>query len=213
MTRLIVARHGNTFGPDDIVRRVGSTDLPLVESGLAQGRALGVYLKQHNLIPDIIFTSQLKRAIETAEQAQATMGTTLPQETLSIFNEIDYGVDENQPEEKVVARLGAETLKAWEATAAVPPDWHVNPSEIIQHWHDFSNQIADKHSDKTILVVTSNGIVRFAPYLTGDFVSFCVKYRIKLSTGAFGLFEKESVGDAWRCLQWNVRFAHPTFSD
>ena len=28
-TRLLIARHGNTFGPGDIVKRVGTTDLPL----------------------------------------------------------------------------------------------------------------------------------------------------------------------------------------
>ena len=33
-TRLVVARHGNTFGPKDVVTRVGGrTDLPLVASG------------------------------------------------------------------------------------------------------------------------------------------------------------------------------------
>ncbi|WP_242604803.1 phosphoglycerate mutase family protein [Fluoribacter gormanii] len=125
-TRLLVARHGNTFAPGDIIRRVGTTDLPLVDSGLNQGRMLGNYLKNNELIPDVIFTSKLKRAIQTAEQAQSTMGTNLPIKTLAIFNEIDYGPDENQPEEDVVARLGKEAINAWETHAIVPEGWNVD---------------------------------------------------------------------------------------
>ena len=48
MTTLIIARHGNTFNPGDTPTRVGKhTDMPLVEKGEAQGRALGRYLKEH----------------------------------------------------------------------------------------------------------------------------------------------------------------------
>ena len=47
MTTLIIARHGNTFDKGDIPTRVGArTDLPLVEKGRAQAKALvahGVY--------------------------------------------------------------------------------------------------------------------------------------------------------------------------
>ena len=39
-TRLLIARHGNTFQPDETPKRLGLQDIPLVESGLAQGRAL-----------------------------------------------------------------------------------------------------------------------------------------------------------------------------
>lgn len=204
-TRLLIARHGNTFGPGDVVKRVGITDLPLVDSGLVQGQKLGAYLKQKNLIPDVIFTSKLKRAIQTAEQAQNVMQTHLRIETLSIFNEIDYGEDENQPEEKVVARVGSEALKAWETKGKVPNGWNVDPVEIIKNWRDFSVRLEQDFAGKTILVVTSNGIARFAPYLTGDFTAFTKQYDIKISTGALCLFEKHSASEEWNCLQWNVK--------
>lgn len=203
-TRLVIARHGNTFGPHDIVRRVGVTDLPLVDSGLQQGRRLGAYLQANHLMPDVIFTSMLQRAIQTAEQAQDAMQTSLPIQTLSIFNEIDYGPDENQPEENVVARLGADALIAWESRAQVPGGWRVDPQDIIQHWQDFAARLLREHAGKTILVVTSNGIARFAPYLTGDFAGFCEGHGIKLSTGAFGVFEYQEASAVWHCSQWNV---------
>ncbi|MFJ1268504.1 histidine phosphatase family protein [Legionella lytica] len=204
-TRLLIARHGNTFGPGETVRRVGTTDLPLVESGLLQGYALGSYLKQEQLIPDVIFTSTLQRTIQTAKQAQQAMGTQLPMENLSIFNELDYGPDENQPEEQVVARLGQEALTAWEAQALVPNGWHVSPVEIITNWQHFAEYLRQQHQGKTCLVITSNGIARFAPYLTGDFVAFSTHYPIKIATGALCIFTNEAKSATWDCLGWNVR--------
>ncbi|WP_230849122.1 histidine phosphatase family protein [Legionella saoudiensis] len=204
-TRLLIARHGNTFAPGEIVRRVGTTDLPLVESGLLQGYALGAYLKQERLIPDVIFTSTLQRTIQTAEQAQKAMGTQLPMENLSIFNELDYGPDENQPEENVVARLGKEALAAWEAQALVPSGWQVSPAEIITNWQHFAEHLRQQYQGKTCLVITSNGIARFAPYLTGDFAAFSAQYPIKIATGALCIFTNELRSSVWNCLGWNVK--------
>jgi probable phosphoglycerate mutase len=204
-TRLLIARHGNTFAPGETARRVGTTDLPLVESGLLQGFALGTYLKQEQLIPDVIFTSTLQRTIQTAEQAQKAMGTQLPMENLSIFNELDYGPDENQPEEQVVARIGKEALAAWEAQALVPNGWHVSPTEIITNWQHFADHLRQQHQGKTCLVITSNGIARFSPYLTGDFAAFSAQYPIKIATGALCIFTNEVGAVAWNCLGWNVK--------
>lgn len=204
-TRLLIARHGNTFAPGDVVRRVGTTDLPLVDSGLLQGRLLGNYLKKHDLIPDVIFTSKMQRAIQTAEQAQKMLGIELPIETLAIFNEIDYGLDENQPEEQVIARIGKEALAAWETQAIVPAGWQVDPTEIIANWTSFSTHLLKDYPGKTCLVVTSNGIARFAPYLTGNFATFSAQYGIKIATGALCIFTNESSRQTWDCLKWNVK--------
>jgi probable phosphoglycerate mutase len=205
ITRLLIARHGNTFAPGDVVRRVGSTDLPLVDSGLEQGKMLGAYLKQNHLTPDVIFTSKLKRAIQTAEQAQSTMETNLPIETLSIFNEINYGPDENQPEEHIIARIGKDALGAWEAQALVPEGWQVEPADLIKNWVDFATQLRNEFAGKTALVVTSNGIARFAPYLTGDFAAFSAQYSIKIATGAVCVFENKQPAAVWHCVAWNVK--------
>ena len=203
-TRLLIVRHGNTFGPGDIVTRVGLTDLPLVESGLEQGRQLGRYLKQAGMIPDVIFTSHLKRTQQTAGEAQKEMGTALATETLTIFNEIDYGPDENKPEDAVVARLGKAALENWDAEGVVPDGWNVDPKAIIANWKSFGADILKKYAGKTVMVVTSNGIARFAPHLTGDFYAFRQQHAIKISTGALCLFENNG-GAAWTCTGWNIK--------
>ena len=205
MTTLLIARHGNTFEVNDILRRVGKTDLPLVNSGLAQGRMLGNYLKNHDLTPDYIFTSELLRTKQTAEQAQSVLGTNLPVNTLTIFNEIDYGVDENQPESIVKERLGEKALMDWDKNAIVPNGWFFDSHKCIDNWFEFAKQIEKNYSGKIILVVTSNGIARFSPYLTGDFNSFSQKYKIKISTGGLCVFTKDSTLDFWKCFGWNIK--------
>jgi 2,3-bisphosphoglycerate-dependent phosphoglycerate mutase len=52
--------------------------------------------------------------------------------------------------------------------------------------------------------VTSNGIARFAPYLTGNFKEFSQKHTIKISTGALCIFEEQANSENWTCLEWNI---------
>jgi probable phosphoglycerate mutase len=55
------------------------------------------------------------------------------------------------------------------------------------------------------LLVTSNGIIRFAPYLTGDFENFADEHEIKVATGSVCIFEKNDGETFWRCLDWGVK--------
>ena len=91
-TRLIIARHGNTFAPGDVPTRVGCrTDLPLVPSGEAQARRIGRYLRLHRMVPDAVFAAPLKRSLDTARLALKALGRDLPITSDDRFNEIDYG--------------------------------------------------------------------------------------------------------------------------
>lgn len=198
MTQLLIARHGNTFEPDEIPTRVGlRTDLPLSKSGIQQAKALAAYFQKNNITPSIVYTSDLKRTKQTAQYACQNT----PMISLSMFNEIDYGPDENQPETEVIARIGIDAIKAWNQHAIVPPGWIVSPEKIIDNWHQFSEFIRKKHAKKIVLVVTSNGIARFAPYLTGDFETFSRQYDIKLKTGALASFT--DTGHTWQVNYWN----------
>lgn len=203
-TRLIIARHGNTFGPGDTPTRVGRrTDLPLVASGEAQARRIGDYLRQRQLVPDAVFAAPLKRSYDTARLAVEALGGDLPITIDERFNEIDYGPDENQPESAVVARIGAPALRDWDERAAVPSGWQADPQTIIQNWLAFGDICRQSFSDRTVLVVTSNGIARFAPHLTGDFEGFRRRNGIKIATGALCFLRLQ--GSQWVVEQWNVR--------
>ncbi len=200
MTHLIIARHGNTFGRDDTPTRVGArTDIPLVQSGIEQAVAIGQYFKINNIKPDIIFSSELKRTQQTAAHALPDTPIT----PLACFNEIDYGPDENKTEAAVVKRIGQTAIDAWNQQAIVPPGWQVNPQVIIQDWLNFGSMIQEKHANQTVFVVTSNGIARFAPYLTGNFEAFCKNNTIKLKTGA--LCSLKLTNATWQVIHWNLK--------
>jgi 2,3-bisphosphoglycerate-dependent phosphoglycerate mutase len=202
-TRLIIARHGNTFTKEQTPTRVGGrTDLPLVASGLEQGKKLGLYLKNNDLLPDVVFASKLKRTQQTAEQALSAMQLNINIIPDQRFNEIDYGPDENKIEDKVIARIGKQAIELWDKEAIVPQGWLVDPQQLIEQWLTFAETCVDHHKNQNILVVTSNGIARFAPYLTGDFAAFREKHNIKISTGALCILENE--GDGWVVESWNI---------
>lgn len=196
-TRFIIARHGNTFNKGETPTRVGArTDLPLVQSGLEQGQRLGKYLREHNLWPDAVYAAPLKRTMQTA--SAAGFENVKP---LEAFREIDYGPDENKTEEAVIARIGAAAIEAWNKDATVPSGWQVDVPGIIKTWVDFADSL--KGSNKTTLVVSSNGIIRFAPYITGDFASFAATHDIKVGTGCLCVFEEQD--GRFVCTAWNVK--------
>lgn len=197
-TTLLIARHGNTFGPNDIPTRVGArTDLPLVDSGKEQARKLGRYLKEKNIIPDLILTSQLKRTKEMAEIIKAEIGAPIETHPLAIFNEIDYGPDENKTEEDVIARIGKDAIEKWDRDAIVPDGWLAEPDQIRRNWQNFANELEE---GGTTLVITSNGIARFAPAIAQNPEAAT---SLKISTGALCHLERNQA--EWLIKEWNVK--------
>jgi len=202
MTILIIARHGNTFEADETPRRVGArTDIELTEKGREQAQMIGHYLKNNELTPAVTYSSLLKRAVETAEIAVKETGLPQPAFALEIFNEIDYGPDENKTEAEVIERIGEQALKDWDEQAIVPDGWLVDPDKIIQNWQGFAKHICN--DDEIVLVVTSNGIARFAPHITGDFEGFSAENNIKIATGALCVLQYKD--DKWSIIEWNVK--------
>lgn len=190
MRRVVIVRHGNTFDPGDVIRRVGrGTDLPLSDSGEAQAKSLGAYFKDMTF--DRVLSSPLIRTRQTAE---AITHDILFDDRLL---EIDYGPDEGKAEAAVVARLGEDAIARWDSDAVPPQGWCVDADQIKSDWADI---LADAIG--TTLVVTSNGIARFAL----DIVHHDGAVR-KLKTGAYGILEERTEG--WHVTAWNVRPPNP----
>lgn len=199
MTTLLIARHGNTFDKGDTLLRVGArTDLPLSSSGRQQAILLGKYLASTHPAIDAVYTSTLQRTQQTAQLALQEAGIVLLSTPLAQFNEIDYGPDEGKPEDQVIARIGADALKAWEDQAIPPQGWQVNVPALIENWKDFAAKLVP---GSTTLVVTSNGIARFAPYLLENPEEFIKSHAIKLRTGAISCLIKN--GQHWQVEYWD----------
>ena len=194
-SRIIVVRHGNTFDKGDVVTRVGGrTDLPLSVSGRAQAEALARHFAATTFAT--ARSGPLKRTRETAAAILAAHANP-PELTTDLFlREIDYGPDENRPEEEVIARIGKAALDAWERDFLPPPGWRVDPAAIIGNWQQLFAELRDLPGDH--LIVTSNGIARFA--LTA---AESRGLEGKLATGAWG--EILFAGDEQMVACWNMR--------
>jgi broad specificity phosphatase PhoE len=199
MARLFVVRHGNTFDTGDVVTRVGGrTDLPLSNSGTAQAAKLAAHFASTP------FAAALASPLErTRATAQAILGTRTDAPALlirSFLREIDYGVDENQPEEIVAARLGDAALKAWDEDGTVPPGWDVDPAAIRAGWTELLAVIAALPETANVLIVTSNGTARFLPDVVDAKPDGLDR---KLKTGAWG--EIRVAPGRSEIVAWNVR--------
>ncbi len=223
MKTLIIARHGNTFRKGETPTRVGSrTDLPLVEE--ERGRGIGKYLAKLGLLPTRILAAPLQRTMCTAALAAEELGNPCPVIPDARFIEVDYGPDENHSEEETKARLGTDIARAngtdpatlsaeeldklgetaieqWNAQAIVPPGWKVDVESIIRNWNELTAEIGE---GETLLCVSSNGTIRFAPYITGDYAAFCAEHDIKVPTGGVCIFTSAD-GNTWACREWGVK--------
>jgi probable phosphoglycerate mutase len=203
-TKIVIARHGNTFNKGDVVLRVGSrTDLPLSTSGIQQAKNLGVFLQAEQLIPDLVFCSNLQRTIQTADKIIKTMGLNVKIQQDDIFNEIDYGTDDGKPEEQVMKRLGEQALRDWEEKFIVPDGWQVSCVKMQQNWLSFAEKILTCYQGNTVLVVTSGGVAKFASFLSESLEYFKQKYTFKLSTGSASLLVNNDKDDFWQVKFWN----------
>ncbi len=199
MARLFVVRHGNTFDAGDVVTRVGGrTDLPLSNSGRGQAARLAAHFAKTAFAAAL--ASPLERTRATARTI-LSVRTDAPALLVRPFlREIDYGPDENQPEEAVVARLGEVALKAWDTDGIVPEGWLVDPAAIRDGWRALLAEIAALPDDANVLVVTSNGTARFLPDVVDEKPAGLDR---KLKTGAWGeLFVAPA---ASRIVAWNLR--------
>jgi probable phosphoglycerate mutase len=102
-------------------------------------------------------------------------------------------------------KFGKAVIKNWNEKAVVPSGWNVETSTLIQNWKIFAQQIENKYLGKTILVVTSNGIARFSPYITESFDKFSRSHNLKIATGAICVFEKKANDKNWINTEWNLK--------
>ena len=89
--KLILLRHGeSTWNAKNLF--TGWVDVDLSEKGVVEAARAGQLLKEANLLPDVLHTSLLKRAINTADIALSNCGKTgVPTDRSWRLNERHYG--------------------------------------------------------------------------------------------------------------------------
>ena len=118
---LVLLRHGqSTWNLENLF--TGWHDVPLSERGVEEAREAGRQLTRAGLQPDIVHTSVLIRAIQTADIALGEMGRSwIPVRRSWRLNERHYGALQGLNKKETSERYGADQVKLWRRSYDVRP--------------------------------------------------------------------------------------------
>jgi 2,3-bisphosphoglycerate-dependent phosphoglycerate mutase len=120
---LVLLRHGqSTWNLENLF--TGWHDVPLSEQGVAEAIEAGRLMRDAGLAPEVVHTSVLVRAIETADFALGEMGLTwIPVRRSWRLNERHYGALQGLNKKETAERFGQDKVKVWRRSYDVrPPD-------------------------------------------------------------------------------------------
>jgi probable phosphoglycerate mutase len=201
---LILARHGNTFGPDNTPVWVGANeDLELVEKGLEQSREIGRGLVAAGIVPDRILAGPLKRTRTGAALAAERCGFSGEIEIEERLREIDYGVWGGKSDAEIAERWGADAIEAWRERSVVPAGagWSPSPETLKANARAvYDTATRDRSAGTAVLIVTSNGILRYFHALLAG--ADARPEDAKVKTGRLGAARINEAGP--ELLLWNA---------
>lgn len=132
---LILLRHGESQWNERNLF-TGWVDVPLTAKGEAEARRAGELFRTRELLPDILHTSLLKRAINTAEIAlNECERHWIPVRRSWRLNERHYGALQGKNKAETLAQYGEEQFQLWRRSFDVPPPPIADQDEFSQS-HD-----------------------------------------------------------------------------
>lgn len=121
MMKLVLLRHGESdWNAKNLF--TGWVDVPLSEKGTQEALRGGVLLKDAGVLPDILHTSLLRRAIMTANLALDTADRHwIPVKRHWRLNERHYGALQGKNKKQIREEYGEEQFMLWRRSYDVPP--------------------------------------------------------------------------------------------
>ena len=118
---LILLRHGQSTW-NELNLFTGWVDVRLSEKGRAEAARAGELIATSGLSPDVLHTSLLSRAIQTADLAlEAADLLWLPVKRTWRLNERHYGALQGKDKAETLAEYGPEQFQLWRRSFDVPP--------------------------------------------------------------------------------------------
>lgn len=185
--KLILLRHGESQW-NALNLFTGWVDVDLSEKGVSEAKRGGALLKEQNLLPDVVHTSLLTRAIKTANIALEECGRLwIDVKRTWRLNERHYGALQGKNKKQTLEEFGEEQFQLWRRSFDVPPPPIDLDSEFAQtydpryrdvaaedlpqteclkdvvgrllgYWQ--TNIIEDLRNEKTVLVVAHGNSLR-----------------------------------------------------
>ena len=157
---LILLRHGESEW-NALNLFTGWVDVRLSATGEAEAKRGGVLLKERNLLPDILHTSLLRRAIHTSQLALDSCDRHwIPVKRSWRLNERHYGALQGKDKAQTLATYGEEQFKLWRRSFDVPPP-------PIDENDEFSQARDPRYADLTAVPRTEclkDVVARMIPY-------------------------------------------------
>ena len=163
--KLILLRHGESaWNAKNLF--TGWVDVELSEKGLLEAARGGQLLKEANLLPDVLHTSLLKRAIDTADIALTNCGRTgIPTKRSWRLNERHYGALQGKDKAATLKEYGEQQFQLWRRSFDVPPP-------AIADDDQYSQKNEPKYADLGDLLPKTeclkDVVARVVPYLMGE---------------------------------------------
>jgi 2,3-bisphosphoglycerate-dependent phosphoglycerate mutase len=163
--KLILLRHGESeWNAKNLF--TGWVDVELSAKGLVEAARGGQLLKEANLLPDVLHTSLLKRAINTADIALTNCGRTgIPTKRSWRLNERHYGALQGKDKAATLKEYGEEQFQLWRRSFDVPPPEIADDDQYSQKneakYANLGEQLPKTECLKDV-------VARVVPYLTGE---------------------------------------------
>jgi broad specificity phosphatase PhoE len=211
MLTIYLCRHGNTFEANERAVWVGvRQDMPLVETGRTQAHDLAAHLAAVCVQPDAFYCSTLQRTQQYAEILRTDLDARhKPLIVREELDEIDYGAWSGLSAADIRQRFGADMLRRWQEEGLVPPSGIFNSTETeLRDRIDAlaSNLVATHPDGATVVLVASNGILRYFLKLTRGAEAFHAAVQtnsLTMKTGHYGIMTYTPETREFACEAWN----------
>jgi 2,3-bisphosphoglycerate-dependent phosphoglycerate mutase len=161
MGTLVLLRHGQSvWNAENLF--TGWVDVPLSETGEQEARRGGELLAAEGLLPDVVHTSVLRRAISTANLAlDACDRHWIPVRRDWRLNERHYGELQGKNKKQTLDQFGEEQFMLWRRSYDVPPPPIESGSEFSQDGDPRYAGLGDAMPTTECL---ADVVARFLPY-------------------------------------------------
>lgn len=164
---LILVRHGQSEWNEKNLF-TGWVDVDLTDQGREEALRAGQLIRDAGLVPDILYTSLLTRAIETANIALKEAGFNwIPVQRNWRLNERHYGALQGKNKAQTREQYGEEQFMTWRRSYDVPPPPITDDDEFSQIG---DRRYADLGDDAPRTECLKDVLERLLPYWESDLV-------------------------------------------
>lgn len=165
---LILVRHGESQWNEKNLF-TGWVDVDLNAKGLKEAERAGELLKDKGILPDVLHTSLLRRAIKTANIALDVADRHwIPVKRSWRLNERHYGALQGKDKAQTLAEFGEEQFMLWRRSFDVPPPAIDPDNEYAQTYDPRYAELPESNRPATECL--ADVVNRMLPYWDSDIV-------------------------------------------